>query len=90
MRWSSRPTGGFADGVRDAGYERDVHLVGGPRAIEPLRALGALDKLGLIGLPIVVGEGMQLTPSLSSDADLKLGSQDELDGGAVELTYVFG
>src|SRR5436305_11734488 len=43
----------------------NVHLVGGPRTIETYRALGALDKLGLILLPLLIGAGMRLTPSLS-------------------------
>lgn len=73
--------------LREAGYERDVHLVGGPRTIETVRALGALDKLGLIVIPLPIGEGMQLTPSLSNDVELKLESQRDLGGGAVEIVY---
>src|SRR5438874_9798758 len=53
--------------VRAGNRGGDVHLVGGPRTIEAFRALGALDKLGLIVLPLFLGEGMQLTPSLGSD-----------------------
>src|SRR5438128_2695556 len=45
----------------------DVHLVGGPRTIETFRALGALDKLGLIVLPLLLGTGMRLTPPRDSD-----------------------
>ena len=51
--------------IRDANQGRDVHLVGGPRTIEAFRALGALDKLELVVLPLLFGGGMQLTPSLS-------------------------
>jgi dihydrofolate reductase len=73
--------------VRDANRGGDVHLVGGPRTIETYRALGALDKLGLIVLPFLVGDGMRLTPSLSTDATLTLESERALPGGAVELVY---
>src|SRR3954453_17882417 len=52
--------------VRDTNRGGDVHLVGGPRTIETYRALGALDKLGLIVLPLLAGEGMRLTPSIST------------------------
>jgi dihydrofolate reductase len=73
--------------LRDADRGGDVHLVGGPRTIETYRALGALDKLGLIVLPILVGEGMRLTPSLSTDAELTLESESPLPGGPVEIVY---
>ena len=75
------------EGVRAANRGGDVHLVGGPRTIETFRALGALDKLGLIVLPILVGEGMRLTPSLSTDARLRLESERVHPGGYVEIVY---
>jgi dihydrofolate reductase len=75
------------DGVRAANKGGDVHLVGGPRTIETYRALGALDKLGLIVLPFLLGEGMRLTPSLSADAGLTLESERALPGGSVEIVY---
>lgn len=73
--------------VRTANRGGDVHLVGGPHTMEAFRQLGALDLLGLIVLPLFVGEGMQLTPSLSRDARLTLVSAHALPNGAVELTY---
>ncbi len=73
--------------VRAANQGRDVHLVGGPRTIETFRALGALDKLGLIVLPLMLGAGMQLTPTFSPDAELTLDWQRALPGGSVEIVY---
>ena len=73
--------------VREANRGGDVHLVGGPRTIETYRALGALDKLGLIVLPLLLGEGMRLTPPLSVDTRLTLESTRALPGGAVEIVY---
>jgi dihydrofolate reductase len=73
--------------LREANRGGDVHLVGGPRTIETFRALGALDKLGLIVLPFLVGEGMGLTPSVSTDARLRLESERVLPGGYVEIVY---
>jgi dihydrofolate reductase len=73
--------------VRESGGGGDVHLVGGPRTIETYRALGSLDKLGLLVLPILVGEGMQLTPALSSDTELTLEGASSVPGGAVEIVY---
>jgi dihydrofolate reductase len=73
--------------VRAANKGGDVHIVGGPRTIETFRALGALDKLGLIVLPLLLGEGMRLTPSLSTDTRLTLESERALPGGSVEIVY---
>jgi dihydrofolate reductase len=73
--------------VRAANRGGDVHLVGGPRTIGTFRALGALDKLGLIVLPLLVGQGMRLTPSLSTDTGLTLESERALPGGYVEIVY---
>jgi dihydrofolate reductase len=66
---------------------RDVHLVGGPRTIETFRALGALDELGVIVMPLLLGGGMQLTPAVGADAKLTLTRQRALPTGAVELSY---
>jgi dihydrofolate reductase len=66
---------------------REVHLVGGPRTIETFRRLGALDELGVIVMPLLLGGGMQLTPAVSPDAQLKLVGQRALATGAVELSY---
>ena len=43
--------------IREANRGGDVHLVGGPKTIETYRALGALDRLGLLLVPIFLGGG---------------------------------
>ncbi len=73
--------------LRAANQGRDVHLVGGPRTIETFRRLGALDELGLLLLPILLGDGMRLTPAVSTDASLELTSARPVPGGAVEVVY---
>jgi dihydrofolate reductase len=65
----------------------DVHLVGGPRTIETFRALGALDTLELVVLPLLLGAGMRLTPSLSPDTGLTFERERALPGGSVEIVY---
>ena len=96
---SSRPEGMPDDVVVDADpaalLERlraanrggDVHLVGGPRTIETFRALGALDELQLVVLPLLLGGGMRLTEGLSPEAGLTFVRSRPLDGGAVEIVY---
>jgi dihydrofolate reductase len=73
--------------VRAANRGGDVHLVGGPRTIETFRRLGALDELGLIVLPLLLGSGLQLTPFVSRDAGLTLKEAHALPNGAVEIRY---
>jgi dihydrofolate reductase len=73
--------------VRAANRGGDVHLVGGPRTMETFRALGALDKLELVVLPLFFGDGMRLTPSLSVDTELVLERERSLPGGSVEIVY---
>jgi dihydrofolate reductase len=97
------PTGRYPEGVvtdsdpqrllaaiREANRGGDVHLVGGPRTIETYRALGALDKLHLVVLPLLLGDGMRLTPSLSLDSKLTLERKLPLPGGSVEIVYSVG
>ena len=73
--------------VREANSGGDVHLIGGPTTIETYRELGVIDEFGLVVLPILVGEGMQLTPAIRTDKRLELRSQRALPRGAVELVY---
>jgi dihydrofolate reductase len=73
--------------IRTANRGGNVHLVGGPRTIEAFRALGALDRLGLLVVPVLLGEGTRLTPSLSADSRLMLQSERALPGGSVEIVY---
>jgi dihydrofolate reductase len=73
--------------LRAANQGRDVHLIGGPRTIETYRALGALDKLELVVLPLLFGGGMQLTPSLSPETGMTFERAGALPGGSVEIVY---
>jgi dihydrofolate reductase len=96
---SQRPPGTPEHVVTDGDPERlleklragnkggDVHLVGGPRTMETYRALGALDKLELVVLPILLGGGMRLTDSLSPETGLRFESERPLPGGSVEIAY---
>lgn len=73
--------------MRAAHPDGTVHLVGGPSTIEAFHGLGALDQLGLIVLPLLLGGGLQLTPAVSTDIGLALHGQTALPNGAVEITY---
>jgi dihydrofolate reductase len=73
--------------LRDANIGGDVHLVGGPRTIEAIRALGALDELRLLVLPMLGGAGGRLTPDVDEDAALSFVDARPWPNGVVELTY---
>ena len=79
--------GRLLEKLRAANHGGEVHLVGGPRTIETFRALGALDTLELVVLPLLLGGGMRLTPSLSLDAGLTFERERALPGGSVEIVY---
>lgn len=76
--------------MRAANRGGDVHLVGGPRTIETFRAIGAIDELELVVLPLLLGGGMRLTPGLSSDASLTFERERALPSGSVEIVYSVG
>jgi dihydrofolate reductase len=72
----SRPSGG------------DVYLVGGPRTIRAFQQLGALDRLELVVLPMLLGEGLPLSPQGASPAPLTLLRADRtFSDGSAELVY---
>ena len=73
--------------IREANHGGDVHLVGGPRTIETFRELGALDKLGVLVLPVLIVDGGRLAPPLSSESKLTVESEQVLPEGAVEIVY---
>lgn len=73
--------------IRVANRGRDVHLVGGPRTVETFRAIGALDTIELLVLPLFLGGGMRLTEGLSPETGLTLEHERALPGGTVEIVY---
>jgi dihydrofolate reductase len=79
--------GRLLEKVSAANRGGDVHLVGGPRTVETFRALGALDLLGLIVVPLFVGDGMRMTPALNTQTKLTLQSEHALPSGAVEIVH---
>lgn len=73
--------------MRAANRGGDVHLIGGPTTIETYRRLGALDRLELVVLPLLLGDGMRLTPALSPETALTTESERALPGGSVAIVY---
>jgi dihydrofolate reductase len=75
------------EALRAANRGGDVHLIGGPTTIETYRRLDALDRLELVVLPLLLGDGMRLTPALSPDAELRFERSRTLASGSVEIVY---
>jgi dihydrofolate reductase len=73
--------------VRATNRGGDVHLVGGPRTIATFHALGALDELQLVVLPILLGAGLRLTDHLDPATQLTFSHSRPLAGGSVEIAY---
>jgi dihydrofolate reductase len=69
------------------GARGDIHLVGGPRTIQAFREIGALDRLEVVVLPILLGDGVPLSAPGSSSVRLAPPSQRTLPGGSIELAY---
>ena len=75
--------------MRTADLGGDVHLVGGQRAIDAFRAIDALDVLGIVTLPVLLGGGTCLTPPASHRQHLRLESTRSFPDGAIENLYSF-
>ena len=73
--------------LRGADLDGDVLLLGGPQTIHSLIALGAVDSLGFLLLPILAGRGLPFSPPGSPQLPLALESQRSFPDGVVELVY---
>lgn len=73
--------------MRDADFAGDVHLVGGPRTIGAFAGIGALDRLEIVVLPLLLGEGLPLSAPRTPVTRLTLESQRTFEDGSVELAY---
>ena len=75
------------DRMREAGFEGDVHLIGGPKTVEAFLSIGALDQLGVVMLPLIAGGGVPFSSSGIEMQRLRLESERAFPDGAVELLY---
>ncbi len=78
----------LASQLRSRGPSRDVHLVGGPQTIQAFREAGALDRLELVVLPVLLGAGVPLSVPGSPRMPLRLVRADRtFPDGSAELVY---
>ena len=80
-----------AERLRTRGGDKDVHVVGGPLTIQGLSGLGALDRLEVVTLPIILGEGVPLSPPGTPSSQLQLLGEPRVHpDGSVEVVYAAG
>jgi dihydrofolate reductase len=74
--------------LRSRGSDRDVHLVGGPRTIRAFHEIGELDRLEIVLLPILLGDGIPLSPPGATQVPLRLlRAGRTFPDGSAELVY---
>jgi dihydrofolate reductase len=79
---------GLVRQLRSRGSDGDVHLVGGPRTIRAFCDLDALDRLEIVVLPILLGDGVPLSPPGAPQLRLRLVRGDQIfPDGSVEHVY---
>jgi len=74
--------------LRNAGLAGDVQLLGGPRVIRSFLELGAVDWLGVVVLPVLLGGGIPLfAAGTIPHSALRLERHHAFPDGAVQLVY---
>lgn len=68
----------------------DVWIVGGPALQSAFIELGALDRLELFVVPVLLGDGVPLFAKSGRRHALTLTAAESLPGGMVRLDYRFG
>lgn len=78
----------LAKQIRSRGSDKDVHLVGGPRTIRAFHEVGELDRLEIVVLPVLLGDGIPLSPPGAGRVPLRLVRADRtFPDGSAELVY---
>jgi dihydrofolate reductase len=70
-------------------YERDVHLLGGPQTIQALIDLGAVDRLEVLLVPVLFGDGLAFAVEETPTRALRLTDTKAYPDGVVGLRYEF-
>src|SRR5579875_2541279 len=79
---------GLVRQLHAANLTRDVQVLGGARTIRAFLDLDAIDELGMVVLPVILGDGTPLfLPGSLARTDLQLVHQRAFPDGAVELVY---
>lgn len=77
------------DRLRAANLTGDAFLLGGQRTLQAVLALGAIDRLEILKLPVLLGEGVPFSLPGASRHLLRLEQHHAFADGTVRLTYTF-
>lgn len=80
------PTG-LLDKLRTAHLTRDAFLIGGQRTLHTFLRMGAVDRLELLVLPVLLGEGIPFSPPGTPQFPLQLESRREFADGTLLHVY---
>jgi dihydrofolate reductase len=75
------------DRLRGAGLGGDAFLLGGQRTLNAFLELGAVDRLELLELPVIFGEGVPFSLPGASRSRLRLGGRSAFPDGTLHTVY---
>jgi dihydrofolate reductase len=78
---------GLLDRLRAAELTGDAFLLGGQRTLQAFLSIRAVDRLGLFVLPILLGDGVPLSPPGAARVPLRLERRRAFPDGTVEHVY---
>ena len=78
---------GLLDKLRAASLTKDAFLLGGRRTLHAFLALGAIDRLELLQLPVLLGKGVPFSPPGTPQVPLLRIKQDTFADGTVHDVY---
>lgn len=78
---------GLLERLRTAGLTRDAFLLGGRRTLHAFLALGAIDQLEFLEFPILLGDGVPLSPPGTPQLPLLLKEHHAFPDGTIRHVY---
>ena len=73
--------------LRNSGLTGDVHLLGGPSTIRAMYQIGAIDRLEILVLPLLLGTGTPLFPFGDTADRLHLDERTGYPDGTTKLCF---
>jgi dihydrofolate reductase len=73
--------------LRAAELAGDAFLLGGQRTLQAFLSLGAIDRLELLQIPVLLGEGVPFSPPGTPQRSLRLEQQRAFPDGTVHHVY---
>lgn len=80
---------GLLDRLRAADLTGDAFLLGGQRTLHAFLALGAIDRLEILTLPVLLGQGVPFSRPGTAQHLLRLEEHHAFPDGTVRQAYTF-